>query len=66
MSEFGFECCFPFVPLFDSDIIVPLAYVHFGKYVGTTQIGNELCNEQKWVLVPHRVAIKPSIILYWP
>jgi hypothetical protein len=65
MPEFCLESCFPFVSFLDSYIVVPLMYVHFGKYVGTAQIGDELHNEREWVLISHRVAVKPPIILYW-
>jgi hypothetical protein len=39
MPEFCFESGFPLVSFLDSYVVVSLMYVHFGKYVGTAQIG---------------------------
>jgi hypothetical protein len=33
--------------------------------VCAAQIRDELCDERKWVLVSHRMAVEPSVILYW-
>jgi hypothetical protein len=38
MSEFCLERSFPLVPLFDSYVIVSLAYVHFREDVGAAQV----------------------------
>jgi hypothetical protein len=65
MSEFCFERSFPLVSLFDSYVVISLSYVHFGEDPGATQIGYELRNEGKWVLISHRMAVKPPVILDW-
>jgi hypothetical protein len=64
MPELRFERCFPLVSFLDLYIVVSLTYVHFGKYVGAAQIGDELCDEGKWVLISHCVAVKPPVVLY--
>jgi hypothetical protein len=65
MSEFCFKCCLPLVSFLDSNIVVSLSNIQFGEYVCTTQVGNELCNEWKWILVLHHMAVKPPVVLYW-
>ena len=42
---------FPFISLFDSDVIVPPSYVHFGEILGSFQFVDEGGDEGEWVSV---------------
>ena len=47
----GEECCFPFVTLFDVDVVVSLVDVHNCELGASAEVINDLGNERGYVSV---------------
>ena len=62
MSE---ECCFSFITLLDSDVVIPPVDVHNWEFGASTEAVNDLRNERGHILVLLCPFIYRSVVLYW-
>jgi hypothetical protein len=60
-----FECSLVFVPFLYAYIVISLADVEFGEYDSSTEVTNEVPDEQERILVTNRPGIDLPVILYW-
>src|SRR6267142_185202 len=54
---------FPFVSLFNADIVVPPSYIEFGVEGTSSKSIDELWDKRKWVFILYRPVIDRTIIL---
>ena len=61
----GEECCFSFIALFDSDVVIPPADVYNCKFGASTEAVDDLGDERGHILVHLCPFIYGSVVLYW-
>ena len=57
------ECCLPFVPFLDANVVIPPLHVHLGEVLGSFQFVNEGQNEGEWVGILDHMFIEVPIVL---
>ena len=62
MSE---ECSFPFVSLFDSDVVVSPADIYYCELGASTEAVYDLGNEGRYISVFLCPFVDGLIVLYW-
>ena len=60
----GSEGSLPLVTLFYLDVVETSPNIQFYEVLGSTELGNQLGNEQKWVLVLHSHGVQNVVVLH--
>ena len=61
----GEECCFAFIPFFDSDVIITPVDVYNCELGAPTKAVDDLGNERGYISVFLCPFIDRSVVLYW-
>ena len=61
----GEECGFPFITLFDPDVVVSPADVYNCEFSASTEVINDLGNKGGHVSVLLCPLVDGSVVLYW-
>jgi hypothetical protein len=64
-SSVGFECGFPFVTFFHSDIVVSPLDIELGKPLFSNKLANKFLNKRKGIVIAYGVVIEYVIVLNW-
>ena len=61
-----YECGLPFVPFFDSDIVVSPPEINLGEVLRSLELVDKLGDEGERVVIPNHMLIQILIVLHHP
>ena len=64
-SSVGFECGFPFISFFHSDIVVSPLDIKLGKPLFSNELTDEFLNEREGIVIAYGIVVEYAVVLNW-